>query len=537
MNIQVSIILLIFSLFSNVLSGQNNPPILNNFTVSESCIDVSNNTTNVTYSANITESEGEIALVVLIYSAPNESSGAYELTSTSSGGDYEITVSYGNSFIQGEYHFGLIAVDYFNNFFNYNLYNRDLFSAGFQDSLKLINDFSESIPPSLNDFIISHPCINTSYGTEDVKFTTDLSDNISGISYVYLNYLKPDGTYNGVTMDLISGDSLNGTYEVIISFDNTSQDGLYLYGLSAYDNFNNILYFDSNDRNLSFNGYQDSLKVINTNTDFTAPILNNFTISELSINVVNNTEDVTFTAHINDNMSGVSQVILSYLEPNGNNNNISMNLISGDALNGFYEAIFTYDSTYLEGLYIYSLTATDISGNILHYDINNRELSSNSLLQDSLIILNCPIGIESLNSLKISNYSNGIIHISEAQECYKTTVNNNGDLESNIVSCNIGAGDIFVECGTIYLNTITPKFILTSPNGQCWKVNVGDFDGLYTIATNCSSTSDIEIEDGDLYFEFRIADNNGPILKSLNSNCYQLININNQLEAVSIICP
>lgn len=536
----------IFLFFLVFLSGKgfgqsdNMPPILEGFSISEYCIDTSNDTIDVVFTSELSDDLSGVESVFLIYLTPNGLQSSEEMSLISGDsllGTYELTVAYDNLDIDGVYIYGLYAIDHFNNSLSLSVYSREIQSAGYQDSLKIINTNSDYESPELINFTISETCIDIGTSAVDVTFSAHLSDNMSGVDKVFMTYLTPSNLQSSYVMPLVSGDSLNGTYELTITYDSNDIDGVYTYGLITDDYFNNSLTYNVYNRELLSAGHQDSLKLINSLIDVDPPVLKDFQISETCIDVIDGTSNVTFTAELTDNLSGVDIVFLHYLTPNNLQSSYEMTLVSGDSLDGIYETTIPYSSANEAGVYVYGLSYDDNFDNSDLYNVYNRDLLNEGFV-DSMDYLIPYLELID-NMLYFPDPNDGIIFENAVGGCYKVSVSNIGNLIHNSILCNQVDAKVTIEKGNAFISLIDSPIVMTAPNGGRWTIEIDNLGSIVTSQYSGSGVDQNIIHDGDLYLDrFPECSNNGITLKSPDNSCWILeLNASNITHGRAVNCP
>ena len=274
------------TLLTNVALTQSDttPPELVNFQVSESCIDVSNNSVDVVFTADATDDLSGIDQVLLLVFSPNNNGNSLSLSlvsGTINNGTFESTISFDNTDVDGVHTFFLILEDSSGNESEFS--DIDLTNLGFQGSIKLINTNSDTTPPELVNFQVSESCIDVSNNSVDVVFTVDATDDLSGIDQVLLLVFSPNNNVNSLSLNLVSGTINNGTFESTISFDNTDIDGVHTFFLILEDSAGNESEFSDTD--LTNLGFQGTIRVSNQPTCVSTDI-NTIEVSESNYGLV-----------------------------------------------------------------------------------------------------------------------------------------------------------------------------------------------------------------------------------------------------------
>ena len=105
----------------------------------------------------------------------------------------------------------------------------DVSSRGFPTQLQVLSDPQDITAPSLTQFGFTPATIDTSASSQSVSLTLRITDDVSGFEFGNFIFLSPSGQqvnssgYNSAHR--ISGNALDGVYEVTTSFPQFSEIG------------------------------------------------------------------------------------------------------------------------------------------------------------------------------------------------------------------------------------------------------------------------------------------------------------------------
>jgi hypothetical protein len=242
----------------------------------------------------------------------------------------------------------------------------DLLALGFSTQLQVTSN-QDTQPPVLTSFTFSPMAINTTTSSATVTVTAQVTDNLSGVSAVDMQFDSPGSEIVGCGLNLISGTNLNGTYQCVLTFPEYSLAGTWtVYDVFVYDNIDNYQGYTAAD--LSALGFPTQLQVT-SNQDTQPPVLTSFTFSPTSINTTTSSATVTVTAQVTDNLSGVSSVDMQFNSPGNQIVGCGLNLISGTNLNGTYQCVLTFPQYSVPGTWtVYDVFVYDNADNDQGYD-------------------------------------------------------------------------------------------------------------------------------------------------------------------------
>ena len=94
----------------------------------------------------------------------------------------------------------------------------------------LAEDSSDTTPPALTDLVFSPSEIDVNLGDQQVDFTWEITDDLSGLSQAFVRFTSPSGQIqdsNVYLSQLISGDLNNGVYKDTVTFPQYSESGIW----------------------------------------------------------------------------------------------------------------------------------------------------------------------------------------------------------------------------------------------------------------------------------------------------------------------
>ena len=193
--------------------GDITPPTLNSFTVSAKEATVGD---KVKISADVTDDLTGVQYVFVYYSNPNDTgSKSVILYYNSTTGKYEGTFNVGQYDAEGEWKIRQIYVsdkqdnhyNYFNGTSTYKSPTSEYRDLSDYD-INVYGTSSDVTPPTLNSFTVSAK--EATVG-DKVKISADVTDDLSGVQYVFVYYSNPNDT--GSKSVILYYNSTTGKYE------------------------------------------------------------------------------------------------------------------------------------------------------------------------------------------------------------------------------------------------------------------------------------------------------------------------------------
>jgi hypothetical protein len=224
----------------------------------------------------------------------------------------------------------------------------DLVNRGFPSEL-VVNGGPDLAPPDLVEFSFDPTTIDVSAGAQNLNLTLRITDTLSGFDFGNFLFLSPSGQqvisggYNA--FNRVSGDSLDGTYQVSASVPHFSEAGTWrVIQVFLRDLVGNSIVLGEAD--LVSRGFPSQLQVTSNPQDITAPSLTQFSFSPTTIDTSAASQSVRLTLGIADDIAGFDFGNFLFLSPSGQQVNSggynNANRISGNALDGVYEVTTTF---------------------------------------------------------------------------------------------------------------------------------------------------------------------------------------------------
>ena len=175
----------------------------------------------------------------------------------------------------------------------------------------------DTTPPTLVSLNISPPSIDVTASSQDVVFTAEFTDDLSGVSYAYIYLYNPSlSQYYFTYLSQISGNALDGVWQGTVTIPQYVASGTWqIQALYAYDVVGNQLYLGTADLDalgLVNPNIMDSLDVT-SNPDTTPPTLVSCQLDPVSptdstqaqVDTSTSGQFVTVTFHVTDDLSGI----------------------------------------------------------------------------------------------------------------------------------------------------------------------------------------------------------------------------------------
>jgi heme-degrading monooxygenase HmoA len=350
-------------------------PTLTDFYFTPISIDTSSSAQLITFTFDITDDlsgfyEGSIEV-----KSPSGQQGVFKKFWTSSrisgddlDGIYDINLTFPENSEAGTWYVSSVTLwDNANNRRTY--FTNQLVSLDFPTYFDVIS-VSDTTAPTLTDFYFTPISIDTSSSAQLITFTFDITDDLSGFYEGSIEVKSPSGQ-QGVfkkfwTSSRISGDDLDGIYDINLTFPENSEAGTwYVSSVTLWDNANNRrTYFTNQLVSLDFPTYFDVISV----SDTTAPTLTDFYFTPISIDTSSSAQLITFTFDITDDLSGFYEGSIEVKSPSGQQGVFkkfwTSSRISGDDLDGIYNMNLTFPQYSEVGTwYVSSVTLWDNASN------------------------------------------------------------------------------------------------------------------------------------------------------------------------------
>ena len=283
-------------------------------------------------------------------------------------------------------------------------------TVALSDKISAGNDFgnhqlvnSDVTPPNLISFDFDPKTINTATSSQQISFTAHITDDLSGLSCreisdnVFMcggghaSFRSPSGQQNAQVsfspQDRVSGNDLDGVYSSKLTLPKYSEQGKWtLEHFSIQDSVGNSRELSRGE--MASLGFTTDFRV-ESQGDTSPPNLVSFDFDPKTINTATSSQQISFTAHITDDLSGLScreisdNVFMcggghaSFRSPSGQQNAgvrfSSQDLVSGNDLDGVYSSKLTLPKYSEQGTWtLEHFSIQDSVG-------NSRELSSDEM--------------------------------------------------------------------------------------------------------------------------------------------------------------
>src|ERR1700727_3177512 len=320
-----------------------NPPVLTSFTFSPQAVDVTNAPATISATAQATDDLSGVTEVAVEWVSPdgtNAVGGGLGLSSgTNLNGTYTSTFTIPQFVEPGTWNVAQVYVrDNAGNSKTY--YQSDLQALGFPTTLQ-VTSTQDKNPPVLTSFTFSPQAVDVTNAPATISATAQATDDLSGVTEVAVEWVSPDGTNAvGGGLGLSSGTNLNGTYTSTFTIPQFVEPGTWnVAQVYVRDNAGNSKTYYQSD--LQALGFPTTLQVTSTQ-DKNPPVLTSFTFSPQAVDVTNAPATISATAQATDDLSGVTEVAVEWVSPDGTNAvGGGLGLSSGTNLNGTYTSTFT----------------------------------------------------------------------------------------------------------------------------------------------------------------------------------------------------
>jgi uncharacterized repeat protein (TIGR01451 family) len=226
----------------------------------------------------------------------------------------------------------------------------DAAASGFPTEFVVVS-VGDAEPPNILSFDFDPKSIDTSTSSREVTVTARLTDDLSGVDLsTQARFRSPSGNqFADVGFwppgGLISGDELDGIYESKLTLPQHSEQGIWkLDYIYLRDNVGNRRQLSKDDAAAS--GFPTEFVVVSVG-DAEPPNILSFDFDPKSIDTSTSSREVTVTARLTDDLSGVDlSTQARFRSPSGNQfADVGFwppgGLISGDELDGIYESKLT----------------------------------------------------------------------------------------------------------------------------------------------------------------------------------------------------
>ena len=162
---------------------------------------------------------------------------------------------------------------------------------------------SDTTPPQLTAFSFTPSAVDVSTGAQSVIVNATITDDLSGFSSGYVEFLGPNNQYVIGYFSRTFGTTLNGTYRTTVTVPRFVAAGVWKALVYLWDSAGNSSRLAAS--NLVTLGFPTDLTVTDSSPDTLPPTLLSASFSPSTIDVSSSSVNVTLTLQISDNLSGV----------------------------------------------------------------------------------------------------------------------------------------------------------------------------------------------------------------------------------------
>lgn len=222
---------------------------------------------------------------------------------------------------------------------------------------------SDGIKPRLIGFDIVTPTRDIAAGDTTIRYAMTLLDNASGIKRIRLSLVSPTGVFVTTSLSFESHPILTGTLMDNDPLSEFAEPGTWtINSITLFDEAGNRLNLSTTD--LSDAGFDTEIEVSNTNSDTTAPTLDNFTIQSTYVYPGTDNDRMKVALELSDDSSGISSARVDFISATGtivsasqtlaeNPTSTTINLDTGRLSQHLEEGIWT----------VYGVLLVDAAGN------------------------------------------------------------------------------------------------------------------------------------------------------------------------------
>ncbi|WP_316571469.1 OmpL47-type beta-barrel domain-containing protein [Neobacillus sp. YIM B06451] len=373
---RVSVLLLLFSLLSPVSTGiaasDVTPPKLTSLSLSGTEATMGE---SITLSAELLEEESGVDIAYAHYIGPTGGSktvyliyndetanyvGQFDVSTYDDAGQWKLSSVYLKDKQGNVYRIFHRETPYQGATYEY----RNL--SGY--TIEVYGTLVDDTAPRLGDLSISSSSAN---GGESITLSADIIEEGSGVEYVHVSYVPPNGDSEGGKPIELTYNEETGKYEGSFYADPYDLPGIWSIGtIQMGDKLNNHYHYRNGETPYQ-GGYYEvkdlsayNIEVFGTVGDTTPPQLNGFSVSQTTII---QGEQVHLSADIVDDLSGVEQVFVYYSTPLGRYDTRDLEL-SYNPETSRYEGVLAISESDPAGSWpLYGVEVVDQKGNFFMY--------------------------------------------------------------------------------------------------------------------------------------------------------------------------
>lgn len=246
-------------------------------------------------------------------------------------------------------------------------------------ALEVKDSAPDTTPPELKDIDFTPKTVDVSNGPQKVTFTAHITDDKSGTQVAIVYLQSPSGCIFSVIADLTfqSGTPQDGTYAGTATVPFYAEAGEWtLVEVSIEDVAGNeVVYMTTAGCPNTCTVYRPlsapNLQVNNSVKDSNPPVLVSLDFDPKSLDVSDGEKDVTFTAHITDDVSGVNNATVYLKTPGCNATYYAfLELVEGTELDGTWQGTATINQYATPGTWtVDRVDLSDKADNAVEYSV------------------------------------------------------------------------------------------------------------------------------------------------------------------------
>jgi hypothetical protein len=225
------------------------------------------------------------------------------------------------------------------------------------------------IPPVVKSLTISPTSVNTSAGTKTVSVTAKVTDNLSGVTGVFVTAqatVLGKHWETGAFLLKTAGKTTNGTFKGKMTVPRWVGKGKHPWALSVEAGDQMFNTTSLTNVQLKAKHFANSLAVTST-TDATKPTIKGLTFTPKSVDARKGPKKVAVTLKASDTLSGVGDAEVTFKSPSGYTASQSLGLSAGKPGSGTWKGVVTIPRCSEPGVWTVSVSLTDNAQNSSAY--------------------------------------------------------------------------------------------------------------------------------------------------------------------------
>lgn len=355
-------------------------PLLDSISLSPAGVDVTSGAQTVTATLVCNDDDSGFAGGYLFLVDPNGNwlgysnsfNGIDRIAGDELSGTYEVPVTLPEYAAPGTWRLEVGLRDTESNYRWYDPYREPFPNPG-DELFTVVNDGpADTMPPELISATITPSLIDTETMGQEITISLDVTDDFSGVSEIFIDVYDPDYEYSYELSEWAyeptSGDSLDGTYEIVVTIPQGSLDGTWTVEVGIYDEIGYSNWY-----------YDETFEVSNGSggggggTDTSGPLLVGInSITPNPVDITSGSQTVTVNFDLSDDSSGFDYGWVNLLNPGGDFVETVRfdefdEVVSTGPLSGTYEVIVPIPAYGPPGQWALTFGLNDYAGNLSDY--------------------------------------------------------------------------------------------------------------------------------------------------------------------------